>query len=245
MGSPEPPPAGAEEELQGWLRDSPVLSLERVPSGSNAVFEVRLGTPTGQLPAIYKPARGERSLWDFPPGTLHRREVGAYLVDRALGWHFTPTTVLRQEAPLGPGSVQEFISAPPPELTLDSERLALDLRGLAALDVLINNADRKGAHLLVDPQGELRAIDHGVTFNIDFKLRTVLIELGGSEVPAPWLAALSTLLGDEERMPELRRALRRLLRQSEVQAFEGRAQQLLEAGHYPVLHAWHGRPFEW
>jgi hypothetical protein len=245
MASTDPPSPVDEEELQGWLRDSPVLSLGRVPSGSNAVFAVELDTPTGPLPAIYKPARGERSLWDFPPGTLHLREVATYLVDRALGWHFTPTTVLRQEAPLGPGSVQEFIPAPGPELTLDSERLEHDLRGLAALDVLINNADRKRAHLLVDPRGQLRGIDHGVTFNTDFKLRTALIELGGSPVPKPWLAALSSLLGDRERMSELRQALRHLLRPGEVRAFEGRARHFLDAGRYPVLHDWHGRPFEW
>ncbi|HVB13409.1 MAG TPA: hypothetical protein VNH38_01450 [Candidatus Dormibacteraeota bacterium] len=245
MEAPEVPRGTEAEELGSWLRDSPIRKLERMPWGSNAVFLVRLEGPRGELLAVYKPARGERPLWDFPPGTLHRREVATGVVDRALGWRFTPTTVLREEAPYGAGSIQEFIPDPPPELELDGAAVESSLRGLAALDVLINNADRKQAHLLVDPEGGLRGIDHGVTFHTDFKLRTALIELGGTPVPPLWLAAISALLADPARLAELRLGLAPLIRPTEVRAFERRAQGLVKQGTYPELHQWHGRPFEW
>jgi hypothetical protein len=222
-----------------------VVDLERIAWGSNAVFQVHLAGPEGDLTAVYKPARGERPLWDFPGATLHRREVATSLVDRALGWRFTPTTVLRTEAPLGVGSVQEFIPEPPARLELDPDHVQSSLRGLATLDVLINNADRKREHLLIDPEGELRGIDHGVTFHSDFKLRTTLLELGGTPVPTEWLAAVRSLFEDNSRLSRLRRGLFRLLRPDEVSAFEIRGRQLLEEGIYPELHQWYGRPFEW
>jgi hypothetical protein len=238
-------PAAEEDALGRCLREAPVLDLERIAWGSNAVFQLHLAGPDGDLTAVYKPARGERPLWDFPGATLHRREVATTLVDRALGWRFTPTTVLRTEAPLGVGSVQEFISEPPVGLELDPAQVQLSLRGLAALDVLVNNADRKREHLLIDPEGELRGIDHGVTFHSDFKLRTTLIELGGTPVPSEWLAAVRSLFEDNGRLSRLRRALARLLRPEEVGAFERRARHLLREGIYPELHQWYGRPFEW
>jgi hypothetical protein len=245
MGSREVPPGATGEELGSWLRDAPIVKLERMPRGSNAVFQARLDGPYGELLAVYKPARGERPLWDFPPGTLHRREIATSVVDRALGWRFTPTTVLRPEAPFGVGSIQEFIPDPPSELELNGEQMASSLRGLAALDVLINNADRKQAHLLVDPAGGLRGIDHGVTFHTEFKLRTALIELGGSAVPEPWLSTIAALIDDEVRLSTLRESLAELLRPVEIRAFERRAQDLVAQGTYPELHEGYGRPFEW
>ncbi|HVC22328.1 MAG TPA: hypothetical protein VNH82_02715 [Candidatus Dormibacteraeota bacterium] len=245
MGSREVPQRAAGADLGSWLRDAPILRLERMPWGSNAVFQARLDGPYGELLAVYKPARGERPLWDFPPGTLHRREVATSVVDRALGWQFTPTTVLRHEAPFGVGSIQEFIPDPPSDLQLNGDQMASSLRGLAALDVLINNADRKQAHLLVDPEGSLRGIDHGVTFHTEFKLRTALLELGGTPVPEPWLSGVAALLGDEGRLAALRHSLAELLRAAEIRAFEGRARNLVERGSYPELHEWYGRPFEW
>ncbi|MGA9775048.1 MAG: hypothetical protein WBU92_03905, partial [Candidatus Dormiibacterota bacterium] len=192
-----------------------------------------------------KPARGERPLWDFPPGTLHRREVATYLVDRALRWQLVPQTVLRPEAPLGPGSMQEWIAGPasPPEL--DRSRVEAELRRLAALDVLVNNADRKAAHLLVGDDLGLRAIDHGVTFNEEFKLRTVLSELGGEPVPEPVLTDLGSLLAERERITTLRSELGSLLSRSEVRAFFSRARELLGSRRYPLLHPYWGRPSEW
>ncbi|MGH7697924.1 MAG: SCO1664 family protein, partial [Candidatus Dormibacteria bacterium] len=242
---PSEPAAPDQEQLAAWLRLAPVLGLERIPWGSNAVFEARLTTPGGEVRAIYKPARGERPLWDFPLGTLHRREVATSEVDRALGWGFTPLTVLRRQGPLGKGSMQEFIPDPLAELELDQSRIRHSLQGLAALDVLLNNADRKQAHLLIDPQGRVRGIDHGVTFHAEFKLRTALLELGGTEVPASWLADIRRLLQDPERLERLGARLRQLLQPDEVDAFLARARRLLRERAYPVLNQWYGRPFEW
>ena len=230
--------------LERTLREAEILAMERVAIGSNAVFQVVLGGPDGELRAIYKPARGERPLWDFPPGTLHRREVATAAVDTALHWDFTPTTVIRPRAPFGIGSIQAFVPEPPSDLVLDRQLLEHRLRGLAALDVVVNNADRKRAHLLVDPDGDLKGIDHGVTFNTEFKLRTVLAELGGSPVPEEWLGGLRSLIADQARMNRLRVKLRPLLSRAEIRAFESRARELLAAGVFPTLHPWHGRPFE-
>lgn len=221
------------------------LDLERIHQGSNAVFMVQLEGDRGPVHAIYKPARGERPLWDFPAGTLHRREVATFVLDQALGWGFVPTTVLRRDAPLGRGSVQEWVEGPKAEVAVDRQQLEEELRRLAVLDLLANNADRKGAHLLLDRSLKLRAIDHGVTFNVDFKLRTVLADLAGEEVPPPVQAELRSLVANRERMGRLRSQLGRLLHREEVAAFEARAAKLLSHPRYPHLHPWYGRPFEW
>lgn len=232
-------------EPERTLSQGQVLDMERIPVGSNAVFRVRLAGSPGQLAAIYKPARGERPLWDFPQGTLHRREIATYLVDRALGWALVPPTVLRSSAPLGPGSMQEWVEGPesPPEI--GAGELDRELRRLATLDVLINNADRKSAHVLLGPDLRLRAIDHGVTFSADFKLRTVLAGFGGQPVPDQQLRDLAALLGDSPRLGVLRSGLAPLLSRSEIRAFLQRARQLVASGRYPVLHPYWGRPFEW
>ncbi len=244
MSPPATPTPPAHDQAR-ILAEAPVLDLQRIPWGSNAVFQARLGTEWGEQLAIYKPARGERPLWDFPNGSLHRREVAAAAVDRALGWDLLPETVLRNHAPLGVGSMQEYVYDPPADLVLDRAGLERSLRRLAVFDVVVNNADRKRAHLLTDTAGRLKAIDHGVTFHTEFKLRTALLELGGSEVDAEDLAALRSMLDHRERMSCLRRNLKPLLRSSEIEAFERRARRLLKEGVYPRLHDWYGRPFEW
>ncbi len=136
--------------------------------------------------AIYKPQRGERPLWDFPSGTLGRREVATYLVAEAVGWGLVPPTVLR-EGPYGSGSVQLFVEAQE-EIHFftiqDDARYADDLRRLAALDVICNNADRKAGHCLVDVDGRLWAIDNALTFHVDPKLRTVIWDFAGTPLPA-------------------------------------------------------------
>jgi len=236
----------APDALESWLAAAPISEMGRIPWGSNAVFQVRLETPPGPRLAIYKPARGERPLWDFPARTLHRREVATARVDGELGWGLTPRAALRPEGPLGVGSMQEFIEPPQdPALVPRGPALEHALAGMAALDVLVNNADRKRAHLLVDPAGRLRGIDHGVTFHQEFKLRTVLLDLGGEPVPDPWLADLRRLAADGARRARLRQALATLLAPVEVEAFEERLRQLARAGTYPVLDPWYGRPFEW
>lgn len=149
---------------------------------------------SGEVHAVYKPQRGERPLWDFPPGTLAARERAAYLVSEAAGWVLVPPTVLRSDAPLGPGSLQLFIDHDPEThyFTLMNDRLD-DFAAFAAFDAVINNADRKSGHVLADDQGRLWAVDHGLTFHVEDKLRTVI-----------WAFA------DESLTPEVRRTLEAL-----------------------------------
>ena len=240
----------AKQEIARLLATAPVAGIGRIVYSSNATFllEFDAEEPGGSgrpLRAVYKPVRGERPLWDFPRGTLHNREVASYRVDAALGFGIVPVTVLR-DGPLGPGSVQHFIHALDRDLRDDErERLEERLPVMAALDVLINNADRKSAHILVDETLEVRGIDHGLTFLPYPRQRTVLLDLGGSPLPGAAAAAVRDLDASEKRRSRLRRRLASLLDAKELEAFLGRLHELAEDPVFPVLDAWEGRPFEW
>lgn len=238
-----------DEAVLMEMATAPVRRMARIVYSSNAAFVLELDAcdpadSSGPLRCVYKPTRGERPLWDFPHRTLHFREVATYLVAAALGSRLVPPTTLR-EGPLGPGSVQLFVDVIDRELT-DAEDEALDplLREMAALDVLVNNADRKQAHLLATPDASLRGIDHGLTFLPYPRQRTVLIDLGGTPLPAELAARVGALASDAS-LPALRERLARLLGAAEVDAFAARATELAADPIYPVLDAWDGRPFEW
>ena len=197
----------------------------RMPWSSNGTYLARVGGPVdgGGLRAIYKPHRGERPLWDFPEG-LFKREVAAYELSAALGWDLVPETVLRLDGPLGPGSLQRFVEADFEQhyfTLLEDETLHPQLLRMAVWDLVANNADRKGGHVLIDSvsidPGHLWGIDHGLCFHIQPKLRTVIWDFGGEPIPDDLrtdllaLAAcvprpLSTLLSDEEVAVLARRA---------------------------------------
>ncbi|HXA28505.1 MAG TPA: phosphatidylinositol kinase [Candidatus Angelobacter sp.] len=232
------------------LATAPVRRMARIVYSSNAAFVLELDATdpvdaSRPLRAVYKPVRGERPLWDFPHRTLHFREVATYLVAAALSLDVIPATTLR-DGPLGPGSVQLFVDALDRELTgAEDEALEPLLRDIAALDVLVNNADRKQAHLLVTPDARLRGIDHGLTFLPYPRQRTVLIELGGTALPAGTAASVAGLAGDPAQLSALRSRLSRLLAAPEVDAFAGRLTELAADPTYPVLDPWDGRPFEW
>ena len=194
---------------------------------------------------VYKPRDGERPLWDFPSGTLHRREVAAALVDRAMGAGLVPETVLRDEAPYGPGSVQRFVPHDPqlhyftlrePALRGDDPALRGRLIMLACLDLVIDNADRKGGHLLVEAgttplDQRLRAVDHGVTFNVEDKHRTVVWDLASSAIGQEAEAALDRLLG--ELAGGLEGTIATLLSPEEAAVTVRRARALREVGVLP------------
>lgn len=235
--------------LARQLATAPILGMGRVVYSSNAVFVIELDAPDpadgGRLRAVYKPARGERPLWDFPHRTLHFREVAAGAVDAALGFDLVPATVLR-DGPHGPGSVQRFVDVGDGRLdSAQREALSSGLLEMAVLDVLINNADRKSAHLLVDRRGRLRGIDHGLSFLAYPRQRTVLLELGGGVIPEAAAAALSGLDADLQRRTTLLQELGRLLAPIEVEAFSARLAELAADPTYPELDPWDGRPFEW
>jgi hypothetical protein len=243
--------AGAlcDAELLRRLRNEPITGIGRVVYSTNAVFLIELegrdpDHPREPLRAIYKPARGERPLWDFPMQSLYMREVAAYVVSAALGDGIVPPTTLR-DGPHGPGSVQHFVHGAADASPTSRETLEEQLRSLAALDVLINNADRKRAHLLLGDDGRLRGIDNALSFLPYPRQRTVLIELGGQPLPEVVATRVRALAADPSRRDALGRELGRLLDGEEVAAFDERLDQLAAAPAYPILDPWDGRPFEW
>jgi uncharacterized repeat protein (TIGR03843 family) len=152
--------------------------------GTNYTFLAEVDQNGDSIRSIYKPSRGERPLWDFPPSSLARREAAAYLVSEALGWELVPPTVYRKKAPIGPGSLQLFIEHDPEVHYFNlSETDRQRLRPVVLFDLLINNADRKGSHLLFDKDDHLWLIDHGVCFHADDKLRTVIWDFAGEPIP--------------------------------------------------------------
>ncbi|MBG0771879.1 MAG: SCO1664 family protein [Anaerolineaceae bacterium] len=204
--------------------------------GSNTTFMVTAQMEDLEIKAVYKPVRGERPLWDFPQQTLAKREVAAYLVSEALGWGLVPPTVFRtDETLMGPGSLQQFIDHNPEYhfFTFSEADKAL-LPVVMLYDHLVNNADRKSGHLLVDPEGKLWLIDHGVCFHKEDKLRTVIWEHAGESIPANLLVDLAQLLPALESDGTLAAALTPYLLPSEIHALRERGQWLLETGIYPI-----------
>ncbi len=204
--------------------------VQRMPYSSNATFLATVTHDGSSTQVIYKPMRGERPLWDFPPG-LHRREVAAYRVSEALGLHFVPPTVLR-EGPAGEGSVQFFIEADLEAhyFTLFEQHPELHdiFREICAFDIVINNTDRKAGHCLVDKRQQVWAIDHGVSFSADFKLRTVIWEFGGEELPDYLRESIANLAS------QVPLDIATLLEDDEIFALQERAKWLADSGVLPV-----------
>jgi uncharacterized repeat protein (TIGR03843 family) len=178
-------------ELIELLEHGDMTVKGRMPWSSNATFLVELCSAWTMGLGVYKPARGERPLWDFPSG-IGRREVAAYLLSEALGWGLVPETIWREDGPIGPGSLQRFVEADFEHhyFTLyedDTERWHDELRRLCVFDLLANSTDRKSGHCLLVPTegdgGRIYAIDNGLSFHAEFKLRTVIWEFGGEDIP--------------------------------------------------------------
>jgi hypothetical protein len=219
--------AAGELEVVGQLVDasngSLLCRLTNGDAGESDSFHV-----------IYKPRVGERPLWDFPEGTLSQREVAARVVADALGWQIVPPTVWRT-GPYGPGMVQQWIevdSTVDPVSLIQSDHPAL--RRIAVFDAIINNADRKGGHLLPDPSGEVWGIDHGVTFAVEDKLRTVLWQWRGQPIPEPLLDDVRVWTESWQAGGAWRERLQELLAPDELQALLARAQRLLAERTHPV-----------
>jgi uncharacterized repeat protein (TIGR03843 family) len=217
-----------------FLAEGELEPLGRIPWASNATVLAKLTHQGLEGLAVYKPARGERPLWDFPTGTLYRREVAAYLVSEQLGWRLVPPTLAR-EGPLGVGSVQLYVDADPEvtafELLADRHP---SLARIAAFDVVTNNADRKAGHCLAGQDGRVWAIDHGLCFHVQAKLRTVLWDLAGTRLEAPVLADLEALAADAAGGGELAAELGGLLDADELAAMARRARALVRAGRLPA-----------
>jgi len=223
------------------LRDGKMQSLGLMPWGSNYTFLVQVTDcikdelEPFSLLAVYKPRRGEAPLWDFPTGTLCLREFAAYLVSEALRWHLVPPTVLRN-GPHGFGSVQLFIESDADQHFFnfrDDASCCEQLQRMALFDLITNNADRKSGHCLRDKRGRVWAIDHGITFNADYKLRTVIWDFAGQPIQPAMLADLRQLRAQVEPGQPLGDALRKLLDEAEVQAFIKRLEGLIRLKHFP------------
>jgi uncharacterized repeat protein (TIGR03843 family) len=203
--------------------------------GSNYTFLVGLEYQGEECQAVYKPQRGEQPLWDFPESSLAGREVAAYLVSQALRWDFVPLTVLREDGPYGPGSIQQYVPYDP-EYNYFSFSPAdrARLRSVALFDLLVNNADRKGSHVLVDSETRhLWLIDHGLCFHVLDKLRTVIWDFAGEFVPSELLTALEGLRSQLSRPAGLRAELGAHLNPEELIALETRAERLLSLKTFP------------
>jgi len=201
-----------------------------MPHSSNATFLVTVTCDDKVVRGIYKPLKGERPLWDFEPG-LHRNEVAAYRLSEAMGLGIVPPTVLR-DGPFGEGSVQLFIDVDVQQhyFTIFEQREDLhdQLRAMCAFDIVANNTDRKGGHCLIDADDHIWAIDHGVCFSPDFKLRTVIWEFGGEELPDNLRAVIEPLI---ETVPL---DVSALLSSEQVVALQERAEWICEGGAFPI-----------
>lgn len=201
---------------------------------SNYAFLVSIALDGDTVSAVYKPQRGERPLWDFPDGTLCYRETAAFVTSKELCWDVVPPTVLR-DGPRGLGSFQFFIDHDPQVNYFSfDETMMPQLKRMAAFDYLVNNADRKGGHCLVDGDGHLWGIDHGITFNTVHKLRTVIWDFAGQPIHEALLNDVSRLCATlEDASAPYTESMHKLLSNSELRAFQNRLRHLLKQRRYP------------
>ena len=228
-----------EADVRDVLTRGELTVKGRLPWSSNATFLVEAALDETTALGVYKPARGERPLWDFPTG-LFRRELAAWYLSEALGWDVVPLTIER-EGPYGEGSLQRFIAADFEQhyFTLrEDPRHHERLKRICAFDLIANNADRKSGHCLLAEDGSIYGIDNGLCFHVDPKLRTVIWDFGEEPVP-------SALLDDLRRLASttLPPALVEVLAPEECQALVKRARALVKAGKFPADNG--GRRYPW
>jgi uncharacterized repeat protein (TIGR03843 family) len=232
-----------------FLETGEIEIVGRLVQASNVTLLVAVhGTVPGRgdivAAAVYKPIRGERPLWDFEDGTLAHREVAAFIVSQASGWDVVPPTVFRADAPVGPGMLQLWVEVREDRDVAELVRAADPrLRRIALFDAVVNNADRKGGHLLVRPDGIVQGVDHGVTFSVDPKLRTVLWGWRGTRLAPREAQAVASL---RRALPGLRERLKPHLAPDELEATDARIDELLRTGRFPQPHPdWPAVPWPW
>jgi uncharacterized repeat protein (TIGR03843 family) len=212
--------------------------------GSNYTFLVEVKYSDITIAAVYKPSKGERPLWDFPPASLAAREVAAYLTSQSLGWDLVPPTVLREDGPVGPGSLQLYVDADVEHHYFTfSEEEKQRLRPIALFDVLINNADRKGGHVLMSPDDHIWSIDHGVCFHQVNKLRTVIWDFACESVPESLLVDTHNFLESLLQERELEDLYLRLISEVEFVALIQRTERILDEAIFPEPIT--DRPYPW
>jgi uncharacterized repeat protein (TIGR03843 family) len=230
--------AGAPRTLE-LLRNGHLEVKGRLPWSSNGTFLVDACLGEEQTMAVYKPLRGERPLWDYPPG-LYRREVAVYVVSEALGWGLVPETVVREDGPLGPGSVQRFVPSHFEEhyfTLLERPEHHEALRTIGLFDLVINNGDRKSGHCLLGEDDRIWAIDHGLCLHEEPKLRTVIWDFAGQPLPADRVDDVARLAASPP--PELHS----LLEPDEIEALGARAAHVVRRPIFPVIRSTRAYPW--
>ena len=220
-----------DAEARALLLDGEIDLEGRMLDASNVTLVGYIRTGELEAECVYKPVAGERPLWDFPDGTLAGREVSAALISEATGWRVVPPTVLR-DGPFGPGMVQLWVDGDP-DVDLAAFVRSDDpgLRRMAIFDAVVNNADRKGGHIIPTSDGHVYGVDHGICFSVDPKLRTLLWRWAGQPLPVEALEVLEKLTGD--LMGDLGDQLHEHLTRREVRRTQQRVAELLRSGRYP------------
>ncbi len=228
-----------------FLEQGEITACQLLYSGSNHVFLVTLTQDGKEMNAIYKPRQGETPLWDFPDGTLYKREYAAYLISQALEWFLVPPTVIRS-GPYGVGSVQWFVDT---NQRIDYESLResylSQLKQVALFDYLVNNADRKAGHCLNGHDGRLWMVDHGLTFNAMPKLRTVIWDFSGQSVSKKMVSEVAVLQQKLALDKLLKEALSRLLVVSEMEALDLRIKKIVDDPVFPYPESRRSVPWPW
>jgi len=218
----------AAEELLRGLPDFKILGL--LHGASNYTFLAQLGPHRpAVVRAVYKPAKGASPLWDFDAGTLYKREVAAYELSKVLGWPRIPPTVVRRKAPHGIGAVQLFIEADGRHFLGTNNAPVETWMQIALFDVITNNADRKSGHCLFDKDDNVWVIDHGLTFHVDQKLRTVIWDFAGRELPQELCGDVERALIELDR-GVLARSLEGLISPGETRVLKRRLRGVLDPG---------------
>ena len=225
-------PSPGDPALRPILGGGDLRVLGLLAGSSNGTFLVEVRGGDGATLAVYKPREGETPLWDFPEGTLWRREIAAYELAAAAGWPDVPLTV-EGDGPMGVGAIQAFVEHDPERhyFLLRRGREEAFMR-VALFDAIVNNADRKAGHCLLGPDDRIWLIDHGTCFSVESKLRTVIWEFAGRAIPAPLAGEVGRVAGLLRSGP-LRRRLESLLSHDEVDAATGRAEALVRSGRFP------------
>ena len=249
LGRPNSPQAygGAPVMIQicHFLEQGEITTCDSLYVGSNHVFLVALMNEGKMIRAVYKPCQGETPLYDFPYGTLYRREYAAFLISQALEWFLVPPTVIRS-GPHGIGSMQWFVDT---NNRVDYNSLMArylsQLKQVALFDYLVNNADRKVGHCLEGSDGRLWFVDHGLTFNAIPKLRTVIWDFSGQSISEKLVSDVMALQQKLKRAKPLREALSRLLEVSEVKALEFRLKNIVDNPVFPYPESGWSVPWPW
>lgn len=232
-------------QIMTALREGEMTVQGQFLAGSNYTFMGQIAHEGLEIPVVYKPVRGEQPLWDFPAGTLARREVAAFLISEVLNWDLVPPTVFRRKLPLGTGSLQQYIPHDPEYhyFTFDAQDKQR-LMPVVIFDLLINNADRKGSHILKDEHNHLWLIDHGVCFHEEDKIRTVVWDFAGAQIPDMLLDNLRGLLEGIKKGSAVYEQVTEMITPVELAAMKARARRLIDTCRFPHPGGAH-RPYPW